>query len=244
MIPNQNIDKLSGLGLHGMADEYLRQSSDPTCAGLGFDERSSLLIDSEEISRHEARFVRLIKGSRLPPNNANGTGVDYSHARGLDKDLMRSLLTCGFVRHGQDVVISGLTGCGKTWIASALGREACKYGFKTLFQHIPVLMEDLLAARVAGSTIRLLNKLAKVDLLILDDWGIAPFHQEAATFLFSLLDQRVGQKSTIITAQVPPQEWHACFGNATIADAIIDRLVNAPYKMALKGHSMRGRRAK
>ena len=165
--------------------------------------------------------------------------IQYHASRHLDKGLMASLSHCQWIREHHNLVLTGATGCGKTWLACALGNAACRQGFSVLYARAPRLFEELHIAHGDGTFGKRLNALAKTDLLILDDWGIAPLSQPERNDLLEILDDRVGSRSTLMTSQLPPDHWHAWLNDPTLADAILDRVLHAAHKIALAGESMR-----
>jgi len=169
--------------------------------------------------------------------------IDYRHPRGLDKALMRSLATCQWVRDRHNVLITGPTGIGKTWLACALGHQACREGWTVLYLRLPRLLQEFPLAKGDGRYVKLMMALAKTDVLILDDWGLAPLSEDNRRDLLELLEDRYDCRATIVTSQLPVEHWHEAIGEPTLADAILDRLVHNAYKIALKGDSMRKRPA-
>jgi DNA replication protein DnaC len=170
--------------------------------------------------------------------------IDYRHPRGLDQSLMTKLATCQWVYERHNVLITGPTGIGKTWLACALGHNSCRQGLSALYLRLPRLLQELSIAKGDGRYVRLMKALAKTDLLILDDWGLSTLSDENRRDLLELLEDRYDTRATIVTSQFPVEHWHDAMGDPTLADAILDRLVHNAYKIVLKGESMRKRKAK
>lgn len=244
MLSQQTINKLSEMNLNGMNKGYQEQLSSPACQGLAFEDRFGMLVDQEQTYRENQRLVRLLKSAKLKAN-ACMEDIDYSHSRGLDKAQIASLNSTDWIKRGFNLIITGPTGCGKTWISCALGNQACRLGLSVSFQRLPLMLEELQLAHADGSFRKRLMQLAKVDLLILDDFGIATLNPQSRGDLLEVIDSRSGGKSTAITSQIPVDLWHDYLkgGNPTVADAILDRLVSGTLRLQLKGESMRKLRA-
>lgn len=240
MLSQQTMNKLSEMNLNGMNKGYQEQLSSPACQGLAFEERFGMLVDQEQTYRENQRLVRLLKSARLK-ENACMEDIDYSHSRGLEKSQIASLNSTDWIKRGFNLIITGPTGCGKTWISCALGNQACRLGLSVSFQRLPLMLEELHLAHADGSFRKKLMQLAKVDLLILDDFGIATLNPQSRGDLLEVIDSRSGGKSTAITSQIPVDMWHDYLkgGNPTVADAILDRLVSGTLRIQLKGESMR-----
>ncbi len=221
-----------------MADAYTEQRAQPTLQELSFDERFGLLVDQEWTYRRDRRQARLLKGAKLRLQ-ACMEDVDYRHPRGLNRAVMAALFTCDWIRARQVVLIMGPTGAGKTYIACALGNTACRHGISARYYRLPRLISELALARADGSFPKLLTRLAKIQLLILDDWGITPLGGQEARDLLEVIDDRAGIRSTIVASQLPIEQWHQTVADPTIADAILDRLVHRAHRIQLKGESMR-----
>jgi len=190
------------------------------------------------MDRQNRRLARLLKEAKFRVA-ACMEDIDYQHPRGLDRTVMRSLATCQWVEYGQHILIVGPTGVGKTFIACALGNAACRHGYTVRYYRVPRLLTDLATARVDGSFRRILNTLSRTDVLILDDWGLAPISVAESRDLLEVIDDRTQARSTVIASQLPIETWHSVIGDATVADAILDRLVHGAHKLNLKGESMR-----
>lgn len=240
----QTLEKLHHLRLHGMADSLSEQLASPASRDLSFEDRFALLVDAEITHKENARLKRLLKGARLR-ESACLEDLDYRPGRGIDRSKIASLALLDWIHQGLNMVITGATGSGKTWLACALGNQACRKGMRVIYQRIPLLLEELAIAHGDGSFRKRLSALAKVDLLILDDFGLAPLGANARSDLMELVEQRSGLKATLITSQIPVGDWHTYLsgGNPTVADAILDRLLSAALRMELHGESMRRIRA-
>lgn len=239
MLTQQTITRLHALKLDGMARAFEEQIGQPAAHGLAFEERFGLLVDRESAWRDTRRLERLLKQARLKYPSACMEDIDVRTTRGLDARLLASLSNCDWVRGGQSVIATGATGLGKTWIACALGNQAARQGFSVLYTRFARLLEELRIAHGDASFSRRLNQLAKTDVLILDDWALAPIGQSERTDLLELLDDRSTGKSTIITSQLPVDRWHDYFNDPTLADAILDRVIHQSHRVALKGESLR-----
>ena len=237
MIQN-TIDQLNALKLFGMAAELERQIGNPTMLDLPFEHRVRTMVDHETTVRENKRLQILLKKARLP-ENASIDDIDYRSPRGLDKSAMLSLTSLEWVRQRHNLVMTGPTGTGKTWLACALGNYACRLGLSTYFVRVPILMENLLSARASGSFTARLEQLKKFDLLILDDWGIETFSKRAQNDLLELVDNRLSARSMIITSQFPLNHWHDALDNKTVADAIMDRIAHSSHLLQLSGESLR-----
>lgn len=239
MLTQQTITRLHTLKLDGMARAFEEQIGQPAAHGLAFEERFGLLVDREAAWRDTRRLERLLKHARLKYPSACMEDLDVRATRGLDARLLASLSNCDWVRAGQSVIATSATGLGKTWIACALGNQAARQGFSVLYTRFARLLEELRIAHGDGSFGRRLHQLAKIDVMILDDWALAPIGQSERTDLLELLDDRSTGKSTIITSQLPVDRWHDYFNDPTLADAILDRVIHQSHRIALKGESLR-----
>ncbi|MFS8535919.1 MAG: IS21-like element helper ATPase IstB [Limnochordales bacterium] len=238
MLTQTTIERLRAMRLRGMADALTVQQQQPELQSLTFEERLGLLVDQEWVDRQNRRLARLLKEAKFRVA-ACMEDIDYQHPRGLDRAVMRNLATGQWVKYGQHVLIVGPTGVGKTFIACALGNAACRHGFTVRYYRVPRLLADLATAKVDGSFRRILSNLARTDVLILDDWGLVPISVAESRDLLEVIDDRAQARSTIIASQLPIETWHGVIGDATVADAILDRLVHGAHKLTLKGESMR-----
>jgi DNA replication protein DnaC len=241
MLLQQTVRVLKALRLPGMATAFEEQQTSAACAALSFDERFAMLVDQEQSWRENRRLTRLLKEAKLKSSQACLEDVRYDGGRGIDKAQMAQLATCQWIRAHQNLVITGATGCGKTWLSCAIGNQACRQGLSVAYVRTPRLFEELHIAHGDGSFGKRLAALAKTDLLILDDWGLAPLAQMARNDLLEVLDDRVGARATVITSQLPVEHWHAYLNDPTLADAILDRVLHAAHKLTLAGESMRKR---
>ena len=233
------LDRLRTLRLGAMADAYQAQLQDAPTAALGFDERFSMLVDAEHLFRGNRALARRLKEAKLRVPHACLEDLDHSPRRGLDRALVRQLATGRWVAEHQHVLITGATGVGKTYLACALGLQACRQGYRALYRRVPRLFEELALAHADGSYTALLARLARIDVLVLDDWGLAPLTDRQRQDLLEVLEDRDGSRSTVITSQLPREQWHDYLGEPTVADAILDRVVHRAYPIALTGPSRR-----
>ena len=243
MLKHPTLDKLHALKLTGMAAALADQSATPDITDLSFEERLGLLVDREMTERDNRRMSSRLRRAKLR-HAAILEDIDYRNSRGLDKGLVQSLASCQWVKEHLNVLITGPTGVGKTWLACALAHKACREGYTAQYVRLTRLLRELTIAKGDGQYSKLLTSLAKVDVLILDDWGLMKLSAENRRDLLEVLEDRHGRRSTIATSQLPIEEWHGVIGDATLADAILDRLVHNAYKINLRGESMRKQQAK
>ena len=238
MLNHPTYERLAQLRLSGMAKALAEQAQTPEMLALTFEERLGLLVDREVTERHNRQTSSRLRRARLK-QTAVAEDIDYRHPRGLDRTLFRRLLTGDWVRGHQSILITGPTGVGKTYLACALADAACRQGFTALYQRLPRLFEELTIARADGRLLKLMGTLAKVDVLVLDDWGLAILDGERRRDLLEILDERYQTRSTLVTSQLPVAHWHDALGDPTLADAILDRLVHQAHALALAGESLR-----
>ena len=243
MLKHPTLDKLQALKFTGMIAALTDQMAMPAIDDLAFEERLGLLVDREITERENRRLTNRLRRAKLR-HNAALEDIDYQNPRGLDKGLIQSLAACQWAKEHLNILITGPTGVGKTWLACALAQKACREGYTAQYVRLTRLLRELMIAKGDGSYPKLLASLAKVDVLILDDWGLMKLSAENRRDLLEVLEDRHGLRSTIATSQLPIDEWHAVIGDPTLADAILDRLVHNAYKINLRGESMRKRKAK
>ena len=239
MLQEPTYEKMIQMRLRGLAEAWLEQQKDPDIAQLCFDERLGLLIDAEWLHRENKRMQRHLREAKLRLSSACIEDIDYPANRKLDKKLIRQLATCKWITLHQNIVITGMTGVGKSYIACALGQQACRKGHRVLYRRVSRLFDELALAHADGSYPRLLARLAKIEVLILDDWGLAPVGPRERRDLNEIMDDRYGSSSTIITSQYPTETWHDHLGDPTTADAICDRILSNAHRVKLAGPSRR-----
>lgn len=238
MLQQQTLEQLRSLRLVGMAQAFEQQLQQPVTQELSFEERFGLLVEQEVLHRDNRRMASLLKAAKLR-NKACVEDIDYRHPRGIERSAISALITCQWVVRHQNLAITGPTGSGKTWLACALGNQVCRQGLSVRYFRVPRMFESLRIAHADGSYPRLMNQLAKIELLILDDWGIQKMTSPQRNDLMEVIEDRHGLKSTIICSQLPIENWHEYIGEATLADAILDRLVHNAHRLLLTGESMR-----
>ena len=238
MLNQQTFEKLYALKLNGLAEALQDQLQQPACKELPFEERLGLLVDRQWTWRENRRLARLLRNAKLKMN-ASLEDLDYRHPRGLDKSIILSLATCDWIQKSQNILITGPTGTGKTFLACALAHKACREGYSALYTRAPRLFQDLALARGDGSFASLLKTLAKTRVLLIDDLGLAPLTDPERRDLLEIIEDRHSLSSTIVTSQLPIENWHDSIGDPTIADAILDRIIHSSHRILLKGPSMR-----
>lgn len=238
MLIHPTLDKLEKLRLTGMVTALKEQWQRPDSNELSFEERLGLLVDREADLRQTRQMQSRLRKAKLRQNAAI-EDVDFKQPRGLDRSLVHKLADCQWIKYKQNLLITGPTGVGKSYLACAFAHKACREGFNVLYVRIARLFADLALAKGDGRYIKILAMLAKTDLLVLDDYGLALLSKDQRHDLLEILEDRNGLRSTLMTSQLPVEHWHEQIGDPTMADAILDRLVHNAHTMQLKGGSMR-----
>ena len=238
MLIEQTIDKLHTLKLTGMAHALRTQLEQPNAFELAFEERLAILVEQEVLYRDNRRLTRLLKDAKFR-EHACIEDIDYRHPRGLNRAQVASLVSSDWITAHHNLCITGPTGTGKTWLACALGNQACRQGLSVRYIRLPRLFETLRIAHGDGSYSRLMNQLARIDLLILDDWGIQKISAAQRNDLMEVIEDRYNRRATVIASQLPVDHWHELIGDATLADAILDRLLHGAHRICLEGESLR-----
>lgn len=238
MLIHPTIDKLNSMRLSGMAKGLRAQMENPDIHNLPFEDRLALIVDMEFMEREKRQLATRLKSAKMR-QNAVLEDLDTKASRGIDRSLLASLSTCQWVKKNHNLLITGATGVGKTWLSCALSHTACRLGITAVYYRLPTLMQDMDLARHDGRYKKVMKSIAKAELLILDDWGIAPMSPEHLRDLLEIIDERYQKASTLITSQLPVASWHEAINDPTMADAILDRVLHNAYKIELKGESMR-----
>lgn len=238
MLNEQTIEKLYNMKLNGMAEAFKEQLLQADLNDLAFEDRFALLIDRQWTWKEDRRMKRLLSNAKLKIN-ACIEDIDYRAPRGIDKSIVLHLAHCDWIRQAHNIIITGPTGVGKTYLACALANRACRMGFSAFYIRIPKLFQDLAIARGDGTYPKIMKKLSKAKVLVIDDLGLAPMSTQERRDLLEVVEDRHQMASTIVAAQIPIRHWHENIQDPTIADAILDRLVHDAYKIILKGESMR-----
>lgn len=241
MLIHPTLAKLEALRLFGMLRALNDQLQTPECASLSFEERLGLLVDREATDRESRRAAVRLKQARLR-QAAAPEDVDFRHPRGLDRAQFLALCSCQWIRKRDNLLITGPTGVGKTYLACALAQKACREGCSVQYVRTSRLLGELAVGHADGTYPRRLAALARLDLLVLDDWGLAPLTGDQRRDLLELLDDRYDRRSTLVAAQLPVEHWHDYLADPTLADAILDRLVHNAHKLSLQGESLRKQR--
>ena len=238
MLTNPTIEKLHALRLMAMAEAFDQQRSSSQYAELSFDDRLGLLVDTEWTARERRRRSQRLRQAKLR-YPASLEDVDFSTPRGLNREAVLSLGTGAWIRDHHNLLITGPTGIGKSWLASAFVQSACRHGFSATYVRAPRLLHELAVSRGDGSYARLLTKLAKLDLIAIDDWLLAALTEAERRDLLEVIEDRSERHSTLIASQLPPTAWHAAIGEPSVADAICDRILHHAHRLTLKGPTMR-----
>lgn len=239
----QTLSKMKQMKLHGMAGTFAANVETGKWEKYTADELISLLVEAEWDERHNRKFDLRLKSARFR-YKASVEELSFDKGRNLDKNQIMRLADCEFIKRKENVLITGSTGIGKSYLASALGHHACEMGLKVLYQSTAKLFSRLKLAKADGSYLREITRLEKADLLIIDDFGIQPLDTQSRMFMMEIIEDRHGKASTIITSQVPVAGWHEIIGEQTIADAILDRIIHDAHRLELKGESLRKKQAK
>lgn len=233
------IDKINDLGYVGFKEAYKRQCEDNNYSTLSFEERLYNLLEHQENFLHNKRITMNLRLSKIKDKQASIEDIDYSPKRKINKPLIKSLITMDFIKNHQNIIITGKTGTGKSYLAQALANRSILDGFKAYYVRVPTLLEEIKLSRATGNYTNLLKKYSRFQLLVLDDFGISPLTTDDATNLFEIIEDRTQINSTIITSQLPVSDWYNYLNNDTIADAILDRVVHSSHRVELEGDSMR-----
>lgn len=239
MLHQQTIAQLRELKLLGMAAALQRQIEQPATSELSFEQRLALLVQQECDHRHERRCARLLQQARLKYPQAAIEDFDTRPGRGIERSRFTSLALSDWSTAGHTVILTGATGCGKSWMACALAQYACRQGHSARYLRVPRLAEELRTLRAAGSYTKWLAQLAKSQVLVLDDWGLVGLDALTREALMEILDDRAGSRATLVTSQLPVDHWHAWIGDPAMADAMLDRMLSQAHRIVLKGESLR-----
>lgn len=232
------LEKMKEMRLHGMQEAYQSSIEISSAEQFTKDELLAYLIDSEWQDRQNRKIERLTNQAKFR-YKASLEEIDYNTPRELNKDMLLRLSDCNFIKKKENIIITGPTGVGKSFIASALGHQACRHGYKIYYSNANKLFAKLKSLKADGSYIKEINKIEKQDLLIIDDFGLQPLDNENRQMLMEIIEDRHNKRSTIISAQLPVKNWHEVIGDSAIADAILDRLIHSAHRITLNGESMR-----
>lgn len=234
------VEKLITMKLHGLAEAVQEQMKTRAYKDLNFEERLGMLVDREMDSRQDRKLRMLLTKARFRYPGASIEDINFMAKRGITKDVILSLSRNEWIKDKRNIIITGSTGVGKTYMACALGNSACRAGISTYYTRLPRLFQELKISKADGSYAKLLQKLSRVNLLIVDDWGLSPLSDTERRDFLEIMEDRYNVRSTIISSQIPTEKWHDLIGEPTIADAICDRLIHNAHKIRLTGKSMRG----
>ena len=243
MMNQQTLDKLHSLRWFGLAEAWRKQMENPEVAALSFDERFSLLVDQHWTWRENQAMARRLKRSKLDSEPCV-EDIDFRHPRGLDRSLMRTLSHSQWVAQHHSILFTGPTGIGKSWLAQALAQKACRDGYTVWYRPVPKLFRELMVARADGSLGRVLESIARTDVLVVDDFAMAALNEQERRDFLEICDDRYNRRSTILTSQLPVEKWHVQISDPTVADSILDRLVHNAYRIELSGESIRKKKGR
>lgn len=238
MLNHPTLEKLQAMRLTGMLKALQEQQEIREIEALSFEERLGLILDREMTDRQSRRLQTRLKKARLR-HRAAVEDIDYRHPRSLDRSQVLKLCDCQWIKEHQNLIITGPTGIGKSWLACAFAHKACREGYTALYTRMPRLLQDMSISKGDGRYPKIMKELSNTDLLVLDDWGISPLKAEQLRDLLEILEDRHGLRSTLVTSQLATKKWHEYLGDPTLADAILDRLIHNAHRMYLKGESMR-----
>jgi DNA replication protein DnaC len=238
MLAHPLFEQLKSLRCEGMLEAYQEQLKTPDINSLSFDERFALLIEREYLTRENRKLINRLRQAKLKIE-ACIEDIDYSPERQLSKTVITRLAECSWITKKENLLITGPTGAGKTYLACAFANQACRQGYRARYIRLPKLFQAITIAKADGSYIKLMEHVAKLSLLVLDDWGLAPMTDANRRDLLEIIDDRYQHSSTLITSQLPVQAWHDSVGDATLGDAILDRLVHNSHRIDVQGPSMR-----
>jgi DNA replication protein DnaC len=243
VLTQATIDKMHVMKMTSLAEAFDRIIRSPELAELSFEDRVGMMVDAEHDAREQRKLTRRLRWARLR-HQASIEDVDWHSPRGLDRQVVLSLGRCEWIREHHNLLITGPTGVGKSWLACAFAERACRSGHSAYYARAPRLHHDLTVARADGSYGRMLARLAKTDLLVLDDFALTPLKDQERRDLLEILEDRHERASTLVTSQLPVKSWHEAIGEPTLADAICDRLIHAAHRIELKGASLREAKAR
>lgn len=239
MLTQPTMQKLHELKLEALAQAWSQQQSDPHAASLSFDARLGLLVDSQYLAVHNKRIQRALREAKLRISGASLQALDCPEKRNLERAQLAQLGGGQYIEQHLSVLITGATGTGKTFLACALGEQACTQGYRVLYTRLPRLLQELALAHADGTYARVLARLLRTDLLILDDWGLSTLTEAQSRDVLEVLEDRYDRRATVVASQLPLDRWHQWLSEPTLADAILDRLLHRSYRFVIKGPSKR-----